>query len=419
VRNRRLIATLSIAVAVAVTLSACSSSKSSSASSSSASGGSSSSGSSSASGPLPDIKIGVMVDTTGVAASGSALNEIGVKAYANKVNSAGGVKGQKITYELGDTTSTPAGALLVAQKMVEKDHVFAIMQLSSFFFGAEPYLLKQGIPVIGTGFDGPEWTVKSNTNLVTSNGVSNPATVYTTEGEIFKEQGATVCGAIGYSASPSAAASATAAVKSCVSQGLKNGYLNQVAFGSTDMAPIALAMKNAGVDGIELSVLPTTGFALAAALRQVGLTPKAFLLADGYGGDLLADKAAVTAAQGLLFSVTSSPVEMNTPATQAQVAAFAAVGEHNTPATAELNGYTNMAAIVRGLKDAPSNPTQAQFLTALRNVKDFDADGLLAPEKIDFSNYNPTQSCSWVVKLEGTKFIPLPNIPFCGKVVSS
>jgi branched-chain amino acid transport system substrate-binding protein len=294
------------------------------------------------------------------------------------------------------------------------------MQLSSLFFGAEPYLLKEGVPVIGTGFDGPEWTVKSNTNLVTSTGVTDPSHAYTTEGEIFKSLGATTCGSIGYSASPSATASAVSALKSCTSQGLKSGYINQVAFGSTDMAPIALAMKNAKVDAVSLSVLPTTGFALAAALRQVGVVPKSVLFLIGYGGDLLAEKSAVAAAQGFQFTVTSQPVEMNTAATKVEVAAMAAVGETNTPATAELNGYTNMAAIVRGLKDAGPNPSRVKFLSALRAVTDFDADGLLAPEKINFGSYDPpAQSCSWVVKLEGTKFIPLPDSPFCGKPVSS
>jgi branched-chain amino acid transport system substrate-binding protein len=419
-RSRRLIAVLSVAAAASLALSACSSSSKSASPGSSSTGSSSTAGSSSsASGNLPTLKLGIMVDTTGVAASGSALNETGIKAYITKVNAAGGVNGQKLSYVLSDTTSTPAGALLSAQEMVQNDKVFAVIQLSSFFFGAEPYLLQQGIPVIGTGFDGPEWTVKSNTNLFDSTGASNPSNVYTTEGQIFKSLGATTCGSLGYSASPSATASATSAVKSCVTQGLKNGYLNQVAFGSTDMAPIALAMKNAGVDAISLSVLPTSGFALAAALRQVGLTPKAFLLLDGYGGDLLADKAAVTAAQGFEFSVTSEPVEMNTAATQAEVKAMAAVGETNTPSSAELNGYTNMAAFVRGLQASGPNPTRAKYMTALRGVTDFDDDGLLAPEKISFSNYDPQQSCSWIVKLDGTKFVPLPNLPFCGKQVSS
>jgi branched-chain amino acid transport system substrate-binding protein len=96
------------------------------------------------------------------------------------------------------------------------------------------------------------------------------------------------------------------------------------------MSPVALKMKSAGADGIYLGVVPNTGFALAAALRQIGVAPKAFVLATGYGGDLLSSSAAVTAAQGFEFASVGQPVEMNTPATQIFAKNLAAVGETRT-----------------------------------------------------------------------------------------
>ena len=47
-------------------------------------------------------------------------------------------------------TSTPTGALTAVQKLVQQDNVFAIVEDSSDFFGAEPYALQQGIPVVGS-----------------------------------------------------------------------------------------------------------------------------------------------------------------------------------------------------------------------------------------------------------------------------
>jgi branched-chain amino acid transport system substrate-binding protein len=98
---------------------------------------------------------------------------------------------------------------------------------------------------------------------------------------------------VGYQESPSAAKSAAAFAQSCAHQGLKAGYVAQISFGSTDVAPIALKMKAGGVDSIFFSTVPSTGFALAAALRTVGATTKAILLPTGYGGDLLQSSAAV------------------------------------------------------------------------------------------------------------------------------
>ena len=58
-------------------------------------------------------------------------------------------------------------------------------------------------------------------------------------------------------------------------------------------------------------------------------------------------------------------------------------------------------------------------MKSLRGVSDFDADGLLSPEKIDFSNYEPTQSCQWLVTLQDKKFVPVDGSPFCGTKVGS
>jgi branched-chain amino acid transport system substrate-binding protein len=405
--------------AITVTVTACSSSSKSTTSSAPAGGGSSGSSSSSASTGGGTIKLGVITDSTGAAASGFQTTESGIKAYVDYINGQGGVNGQKLSYVMADSTSTPAGALIAAQKLVQTDKVFAVISVSSDFYGAEAYLLKAGVPVIGQGFDGTEWTEKSNTNLFATQGVIDYDKVYTADGNMMKSLGVTSCGAVGYSSSPSAQKSATEVVKSCEAAGLKNGYENQVAFGSTDMAPVALAMKNAGIDGVYLPVVPNTGFALAAALRQQGVKPKAFVLATGYGGDLLRSSAAVEAAQGFQFSSNGEPVEMNTPATQKLAKNLAAVGVTGTPTFAEQTAYIAMAGFVSGLQAAGANPTRDKYMTALRGISSFDADGLLAPLKVSFSDYSPDQICRWIVTLTGKTFVPVKGQPFCGGPVSS
>jgi branched-chain amino acid transport system substrate-binding protein len=413
-RRRLLTAGVAATAAAALVLTACSSSKDSSSKDSQGA-----SGSSSTAAATSTIKIGVITDSSGVASSGYLTTEKGIKAYADAVNAAGGVNGQKISYVMADSQSTASGALTAAEKLVETDKVFAIVEVTAFFYSAEPYLLKQGVPVLGQGSDGPEWRVKTNTNLFPFSGVSLYDKTYTPTGIAMKALGATSCGSLGYAGSPSSTQGAAAALKSCQSQGLKSGVQSSVAFGSTDMAPVALAMKNAGVDGVYAPVVPNTAFALAAALRQVGVKPKAFILATGYGGDLLQSSAAVTAAQGFQFLSTGEPVEMNTPATQKLAKNFAAVGVSTTPTYAEQVSYLSMAALARGLQAAGAAPTRQKFIDSLRSVKDFDGDGLLAPLKVDFSDYEPAKVCLWLVTLTGTKFVPVPAAsPVCGGMAS-
>jgi branched-chain amino acid transport system substrate-binding protein len=400
---------------LATTIAACGSSSGSSGSSGSGGGVQTASGT---------IKLGLITDLTGPFSSSFTSAEKGVKAYVQMVNDAGGINGHKLSYVVADTTSTITGAQTAAQQLVQNDKVFAVVDDSAAFSGAETYLLQQGIPVAGGAFDGPEWNSPKNTNLFASTGVTDYNSVNAAIGQFMKAHGVTTCGSIGY---PNATAgpSAVAVVKSCVAAGLKNGYLNtQVATGSTDVGAIALAMQKAGVNGIELPVVVSTGFALLGALKQLGVKLKVALLATGYGGDLLASSAAVQAGQGYMFSSVGQPVEANTPATQKMTAALAKVGVTSTPTFAEQEAYIATSAIAAGLHAAGKNPTQQAFTTALRKVHSFNADGLLSPGTVDFGNFNQNAGgagaagCIFAAQLQGTKFIPVTGTPMCGQKVA-
>lgn len=346
-----------------------------------------------------------MSDLTGVASSGYTTTEKGIQAFLNPLNAAGGVNGHKIEYVLADTTSTPQGALTAAQKLVQSDHVFAILENSSVFYGAEPYLLQNNVPVVGSAIDGPIWTDPNNKNLFAASGPTNSEYAMLAQGTYMKSQGVTSCGSIGYSSSESAQNAATAFTKACQAAGLKVGYLNnQIPFGSTDVGPLALAIKNAHVDGLYLPVVPNTAFALVGALHQLGVKMKSILLATGYGGDLLSSKAAVQAAQGVDFMPIGTPAEANTPATKKRAADLKAVGVTTPPTFAEQEDFLTLTMFVTGLKAAGANPTPDSFTTALRNVKNYDADGLYAPQKWNLDSWVPTHGCMWVVRLQGTAF---------------
>jgi branched-chain amino acid transport system substrate-binding protein len=407
--RRRLSACAVLVVAACTALAACSSPGSSS---------SSSPGSSKTTGGSKTITIGFVTDLTGAASSGFLTSKQGIDAYLNRINAAGGVNGYKIKYVLADTTSTPTGALTAVQKLVQRDNVFAIVEDSSDFFGAEPYALQQGVPVVGSAIDGPYWGDPKDTNLFASVGVTNENYENVAQGQFMKSQGVTKCASLGYSSSPSSALAATGFVKSCEGAGLKSGYLNtQFPFGSTNVGPIALAMKNAGVDGLYLPTVPSTSFALVVALHQLGVKLKAVLLPTGYGGDLLASKIGVAVAQGIDFATIGAPAEANTAATRQRAADLATVGVTGPPTFAEQEDFLALTAFVAGLKAAGPNATRQSFMQAMSKITNYDASGLLAPEKINFRNYAPATGCLWVAQLKGAKFFVVPGTPICSQLV--
>ena len=264
---------LAAAAAVALTAAACSSSGSSS--TGEPSGATAGAGQKS-------FTVGLLTDLTGPAASGNKSSIGGVKAgtyYAAR-------NGWKIKYVVADTASNPANTLAVAQKLVTQDHVGAVLSVSSLTLLAANYLTARGVPVVGVASDGPEWLTAKN--MFSVFGALDTTKVATSFGEVLKRQGVTNLGSLGYAISPVSSESTKDAAASAQHAGIKVGYLNaNFPFGSTNVAPVAVAMKSAGVDGFTASTDPNTAFSLITALKAQGVQLKASVLATGYGSDLL------------------------------------------------------------------------------------------------------------------------------------
>lgn len=379
-------------------------------------GSSSKPGASSSAGGGHTYTIGILSDLTGPAASGNLTVVQGIKAGVLLAAR----EGYNIKYVVGDTQTSPTGALSAAQKMVEQDHVFAVVAHSALAFTATSYLTSHNIPVVGVAEDGTEW--QTSKNMFSVYGAVHTEAVSTTDGSFFKMEGVTTVGALGYSISPSSSESAQGAAKSGQAVGLKVGYVDAAfPFGSTNVQPIALAMKNAGVDGFTATVDPNTAFALITALRQAGVNLKVALLPTGYGGDLLqAGPGALQEAQNVFFTLTYEPVEMHTAATEQLQSDLTAAGVTTEPTYAEYNGYLSVALFVKGLQAAGSSPTQASLIAGLSTIHDWDAEGLVGSHHIDINNraVSGMTNCVWVTELTGSTFQLVPGAdPICGHLI--
>lgn len=384
--------------------------------SSSPSSSSSTTSSTAASGGSKTYTLGLLTDLTGPAASETATTPLGVKAGIGVA----ATMGYHFTYDTADTQTSTTDALAGAQKLVQQDHVFAVLGLSSLTFSAAPFLTSNHIPVVGAAFDSSEWLSPSSSNMFSVLGNQDYTKVYTTTGLFLKSQGVTNVGALGYSVSPSSAAAARAAGVSAQAQGIKAGYINDsFPFGGTNVGPVALAMKSAGVNGMVADTEPSTVFALAAALNQQGVHLKATMLPTGGGGDLIASgSAAIQAAQGDDFLSFFEPPEMHTAATEALGNALAKyAGVHTDPTFAEYIGYLSVMAVVQGLQGAGANPTQASLITSLSHITNYSAQGLWGGHQTVNWSQRPQglKECFWMTKLSGSSFHLIPgNDPVCG-----
>jgi ABC-type branched-subunit amino acid transport system substrate-binding protein len=274
--------------------------------------------------------------------------------------------------------------------------------------------------VVGGAFDSSEWLKPSSYNMFSVIGNQDFTKVYTTTGLFLKSQGVTNLGSVGYSVSPSSAAAARAASVSAGAAGIKTGYLNDsFPFGSTNVAPVALAMKSAGINGLVANTEPSTVFALATALQQQDVHLKATMLPTGGGGDLInSGPTAIQAAQGADFLSDFEPPEMHTAATQKLQNALATyAGVHTDPTFAEYIGYLSVLGLVQGIQGAGANPTQSSTIKALSNITDYDAEGLWGGHQtVDWSKRpQGTTECFWMTKLSGSTFQLISgSTPVCG-----
>jgi branched-chain amino acid transport system substrate-binding protein len=366
------------------------------------------------------INIGVLTDLTGAGANINSTLIEGVKAG---IGLAATQDGFNIKYVVADTGTSPTGVLTAAQRLVEEDHVYAVVASSVLFFAAAKYLASKDIPVFGPGTDGDEWI--TTPNLFSIYGYQDYTKVYTMFGEFYQHLGVTNLGTVGYGIEPSSKEAAEDVAASAQHFGIKTGYQNyNFPLGSTNVEPIVLAMKSAGINGLNTAIVTNSNLAIVTALNQQGLHP-VNILATGYGGDLKqGGPVASQQAQGSYFLTAAEPVELHTPATeQFQQALSTYAGVTGDPTFSEYNGYLAIAALAAGLKAGGTNQSQAQLINTMLNLKGFDGEGLWDGRTLSFAmNQRGTianvDNCVWFEHYEGTTFIPVPGFdPICGSVI--
>jgi branched-chain amino acid transport system substrate-binding protein len=368
------------------------------------------------------IKIGFISSKSGVAASTSGSSDIGCKARIGRQNAAGGVNGRKLEVEYADDASS-ASNLTQAESLVENDHVYMIVNDSAFAFLTYRWLLDHNVPIIGGGFDGNYYGAPGNEKVISAFGNSPPISgIQTTlTPKIMKSLGAKKIAAIGYGVSPSSSAAVKSFQQYAVpALGLKPVYTNtSVDFGTSDVGPLVLGMKNTGADGAWYAMDLSTNLALAEGLKQNGVDMKAQLMATGYGHELLDQPVSKTLGPDIVFQTGWAPVELKTQATQRfqndlkKYAGFTAVPDFGI-----YTGYIDCDLAILGLQKQGDNLDPSTYWQALRSVGEVNPGGGLGCSDIDFSlaTYgkiiasgpnDKRRICTWAVQVKDGHFVIL------------
>jgi branched-chain amino acid transport system substrate-binding protein len=369
--------------------------------------------------PTP-ITLALVTSLTGPSAPETANSPAGFLARIDLQNAEGGVDGHRLVpLVLDDQTSTTQVATAV-QNALSKG-AFGIVSATPLFFLAAKYPQEQGVPVTGSYTDGPEWGERPYTNMFASDlGSLNPTLpVNTLEGTILKKFGGSVLGAYGYSISPSSSREAYATAQSFEHSGGKVGVLDtSLQFGTMDFTSVALIAKQHHVDALFPTMIDASNFALARALDQAGVHVKAAVFATGYDSGVV-HTPSWPYLQGDYFLSIYRPFSLPDAGTRQMDSALRKYQHFSSSQFPTLFQYESWAGadlMIKGLELAGPHASREGVIKALRNLKAYNANGLLA-KPIDYSTifgHDPPEQCVWVLQAESNGFVPTSPNPVCG-----
>jgi branched-chain amino acid transport system substrate-binding protein len=201
----------------------------------------------------------------------ATLFEVG-KAWEEQVNANGGINGHPVKLYTEEDEGNASKGLEAAKKLIEEDHVIAIVSEASQVGEAwAPYVLEKGVPVVGgQGADVPEFTNPDFFPI----GPSLPA-VITAQFHISKERGATKM-AINYCAEAAACQIIKGQAEKLVGLVPPMEVVTTAKISSTQPNYIAtcLANQEAGAESLWPGTASPTIEKLASDCEQQGFEPQ-------------------------------------------------------------------------------------------------------------------------------------------------
>ena len=146
--------------------------------------------------------------------------------------------------------------------------------------------------------------------------------------------------------------------------------------------------------------------ALTQAYEQAGIKTKAIILPAGLSPSLIKSPA-WPALQGVIFLDEVHPFQLPNAGTKAMQAALEKYDGYTSkdfPNFSESNAWLGADLMIKGIGNAGSNPTRASVVKALRDIKSYNGNGLLA-NTINFSTVfgHDLPICVWALRAEKTR----------------
>lgn len=353
------------------------------------------------------IVLGTICSCSGPQAAALGLVKDSANAWAAWTNASGGVNGHPVKLIVEDDGSNPATALQAVKKLVEQDHVIAIVGETSLVDANwASYIQSKGVPVVG-GLS-VEAPFLSNPDFFAT-GASVPVMIVG-QFAAMQQQNLKSFGVLYCAESPVCAQlDGLAKLAAGVTGGTISTHSGKVAATSPNYNAQCLAMKNGKVDGLQIAAASTVVTRVADQCATLGYKPIQINQTTTFAQDWLKNPNLDGA---LLISSNANYLDDSVPGVKDFLDALAKY-QPNVPASDQF-GYDNIypwiggqlfaAAAKAGNLTSTSKP--ADVTAALYQLEGETLNGLTAP--LTFTKGQPNfVNCYYVTQVKSGKLTSL------------
>lgn len=373
--------------------------------SSSSGGGASSPSSGTCTGPATGstVNVGQIGTWSGLIGSIIGIMRTGAQVWANYVNQHGGLNCHKVNLISADDGGDPSTALSLAQTMVQQDHVIAFLASANpLTIGTTaPYMQQVKVPAIGGDGLEPQWNTNPDLFPEGANGrVAQDGVIQAAIKQGHTQVGVVAC--VEFSLICSNAANIVQ--KDTPTLGGKVVYNAAVSIAQPDFTSQCIGAHNAGVTVLLLGLDPASIDRFVNDCANQSYHPLYVTNSVVLVSSLLTPNANGLTAAGAVF-----PYQQQSPETAAFDQAFQqATGAAPTGELDALAWVSGLILQAASINLPASNPTGADVLTGLYNIKNDNFGGLTSAITYQQGQTQASPLCYFTIDVANNAYVA-PN----------
>ena len=330
------------------------------------------------------ITIGLVGDLSGPISDIYKTGIDTIDAWVKDINAHGGIHGRKVILKIADDGLNPQNNASATRTLASQ--VFAFVgSVSAVEAGGIPFINADHIPDIGSASTQPRRDEPTYAHLGSQGtGVSSNLAAFA------KTLGVSSIAFAAFN-DPSAEKSIANQVKAFQSQGISTCYQTVVNFGAPDYTSTVVAMKQHNCDAFDMQVEVSASAKVQQEVVQQNWHPKMILDQTPSYVDKFVDlSGGAQNVEGVYIQLQNAPVTDPLPEMQHFISVLKQYHPEDDPkGLFAIGNWADALTFAKALDSLGDNPTRSGLMSALANIHNYDAGGIVPPDSPMQRTVNP------------------------------